>query len=116
MHSTPSASPHATFTSQHQPAGRCSPDATPTTPTLPHAPHAPTPLRRTPRSINQPLFSANMLAVVAYNPMSLLAYAQLGECADMSFVDVSEYAAVGEMVSFWELMRRAQQQVRGSGG
>jgi hypothetical protein len=42
--------------------------------------------------VNFTSFAAKMMAVVAYNPIGLLVYAQLGEAADLTFVDAQEYA------------------------
>ena len=38
------------------------------------------------------------------------ACSRLGDSADLTVVDSSEYAAPGEQLSFWELMARAQKQ------
>ncbi|KIZ07098.1 hypothetical protein MNEG_0853 [Monoraphidium neglectum] len=61
-------------------------------------------------SVNFTSFAAKMMAVVAYNPIGLLVYAQLGEAADLTFVDAQEYADEGESLSYWELITRAQLQ------
>lgn len=46
----------------------------------------------------------------AYNPVTMLVYCKLGECADLTIVDSSEYCGEGELISYWELIRRTQEQ------
>jgi hypothetical protein len=45
---------------------------------------------------------------VLRNPKVLLPYLKLGDEVEVSIVDVSRYAAVGEPLSYWQLMKRAQ--------
>lgn len=59
-------------------------------------------------SVNFSSFAAKMLTQVAYNRKMLLPCAQLGEGADITIVDASAYAEVGERLNFWELISRAQ--------
>eukprot|EP00877_Chromochloris_zofingiensis_P015032 jgi/Chrzof1/9783/Cz04g15180.t1 len=61
-------------------------------------------------SVNFTSFSAKMLMLAAYNPVTMLVYCKLGECADLTIVDSSEYCGEGELISYWELIRRTQEQ------
>ncbi|KAI8477171.1 MAG: hypothetical protein J3K34DRAFT_515852 [Monoraphidium minutum] len=61
-------------------------------------------------SVNFAAFAATMLSIVAHGPANLMAYTRLGECADLTFVDASEYVAQGEEVSYWQVLAQAQEQ------
>lgn len=58
--------------------------------------------------LNFTSYAAKLLACVAYNPKILLPFAQLSDTCELTFVDSSEYAIVGEKLNFWQLMRRGQ--------
>jgi hypothetical protein len=49
------------------------------------------------------------VAQVATNVLLLAPVTKLGDDVQLTIVDASEYAAVGERVSFWQLVLRSQE-------
>eukprot|EP00775_Hariotina_reticulata_P013650 gene13650-13773_t len=59
-------------------------------------------------SVNFNSFAAKMLAQIAASPLMLVPVTRLGEDAELTIMDSSNYTAHGEEVSFWDLVVRCQ--------
>eukprot|EP00891_Asterochloris_glomerata_P004631 jgi/Astpho2/4631/Aster-x0209 len=59
-------------------------------------------------SVNMTAYSARLLTQVAYNPGVMLPYSKLGEEHEVTVQDTSQLAAKGEVLSYWQLMARAE--------
>jgi len=61
-------------------------------------------------SVNFTSYAAKLLAQVTFNPKNMPSYVKHGEVADFGITDASEFCGVGERLTYWELVSRAQLQ------